>query len=60
VGWVHNLKLFTAKEELRYVKDLLAHFSIKTTEIYLHVKKEDLLAIINPLDELYKGKSWDS
>jgi len=45
--------------DIRYIKDLLGHFSIKTTERYLHVKKEDLITIINPLDELYKGKSWD-
>jgi len=44
--------------DIKYIKDLLGHFSIKTTEIYLHVKKEDLITIINPLDELYKGKSW--
>jgi len=46
--------------DIRYIKDLLGHFSIKTTEIYLHVKNEDLITIINPLDELYKGKSWES
>ena len=45
--------------DIRYIKDLLGHFSIKTTERYLHVKKEDLISIINPLDELYKGKSWE-
>ncbi len=45
--------------DIRYIKDLLGHFSIKTTERYLHVKKEDLITIINPLDELYKGKSWE-
>jgi site-specific recombinase XerD len=27
----------------------LGHFSIKTTERYLHVKKDELIAIINPL-----------
>ncbi|MBD0288204.1 MAG: tyrosine-type recombinase/integrase [Flavisolibacter sp.] len=46
--------------DIRYIKDLLGHFSIKTTERYLHVKKEELLTIINPLDELYKGRSWDA
>jgi site-specific recombinase XerD len=44
--------------DIRYIKDILGHFSIKTTERYLHVRKEDLVAIINPLDELYKGKTW--
>lgn len=46
--------------DIRYIKDLLGHFSIKTTERYLHVKKEDLISIINPLDELYKGKNWEA
>lgn len=45
--------------DIRYIKDLLGHFSIKTTERYLHVKKQDLIVLINPLDELYKGKSWN-
>jgi integrase/recombinase XerD len=45
--------------DIRYIKDLLGHFSIKTTERYLHVKKKDLVNLVNPLDELYKDKSWD-
>lgn len=45
--------------DIRYIKDLLGHYSIKTTERYLHVKKDELITIINPLDELYKGKVWD-
>ena len=45
--------------DIRYIKDLLGHFSIKTTERYLHVKKEELITIINPLDALYAGKSWE-
>jgi integrase/recombinase XerD len=44
--------------DIRYIKDLLGHFSIKTTTRYLHVKREDLVNIVNPLDELYKGKTW--
>jgi site-specific recombinase XerD len=45
--------------DILYIKDLLGHYSIKTTERYLHVKKDELITIINPLDELYKGKVWD-
>ncbi|WP_162944921.1 tyrosine-type recombinase/integrase [Flavisolibacter nicotianae] len=45
--------------DIRYIKDLLGHFSIKTTERYLHVKKEELITIVNPLDALYAGKSWE-
>jgi site-specific recombinase XerD len=40
--------------DIRYIKDLLGHFSIKTTEKYLHVKRETLISIPNVLDELNK------
>ena len=41
--------------DIRYIKDLLGHFSIKTTEKYLHVKKEQLVNIISPLDDLWRS-----
>ena len=41
--------------DIKYIKDLLGHFSIKTTEIYLHVKKEQLVNIISPLDDLWRS-----
>jgi site-specific recombinase XerD len=40
--------------DVRYIKDLLGHFSIKTTERYLHVKKEQLVNLPSPLDDLWK------
>ncbi len=40
--------------DIRYIKDLLGHFSITTTNRYLHVKKEQLVNIQSPLDELFK------
>jgi integrase/recombinase XerD len=46
--------------DIRYIKDLLGHFSIKTTERYLHVQRTQLITLINPLDELFKGRNWDS
>ena len=45
--------------DIRYIKDLLGHLSIKTTEQYLHVKKETLINIPNVLDELNKNISLD-
>ena len=41
--------------DIRYIKDLLGHFSIKTTERYLHVKKEKLVNLISPLDDLWRA-----
>ncbi len=40
--------------DIRYIKDLLGHFSIKTTERYLHVAREKLVFIASPLDYLFK------
>ena len=40
--------------DIRYIKDILGHFSIKTTERYLHVRKEQLVTLPSPLDDLWK------
>ena len=47
--------------DTRYIKDLLGHFSIKTTEKYLHVKREALIIINIPnvLDEINKNITLD-
>ena len=45
--------------DVRYIKDLLGHFSIKTTERYLHVKKEQLINILSPLDSLWEKAADD-
>ncbi len=47
--------------DIKYIKDLLGHFNIKTTERYLHVSKRALVNIASPLDDLFnKGKiSWE-
>ncbi len=39
---------------IRYIKDILGHFNIKTPERYLHVKREQLINIISPLDDIWK------
>ena len=45
--------------DIRYIKDLLGHFSIKTTERYLHVSKKQLVNIISPFDDLWKKENID-
>lgn len=43
--------------DIRFIKDMLGHFSIKTTEKYLHLKKDQLIQIVSPLDDLWlKGE----
>lgn len=43
--------------DIRFIKDILGHFSIKTTEKYLHLKKDQLIQIVSPLDDLWlKGE----
>ena len=43
--------------DLRYIQEFLGHSSSKTTEIYTHVAKTDLLKFKNPLDEMFGSKS---
>ena len=39
--------------DIKYIKDLLGHFSITTTNRYLHVKRESLVNIMSPLDDIF-------
>lgn len=41
--------------DIRYIKDLLGHFDIRTTERYLHVRKDKLVNISSPLDDLLES-----
>jgi site-specific recombinase XerD len=58
---VHSLRhsfathLLDKGTDIKYIKDLLGHFSIKTTERYLHISKKQLVNIVSPFDDLYKG-----
>ena len=45
--------------DIRYIKDLLGHLSIKTTERYLHVKREMLVNLPSVLDDLNKNIRLD-
>ncbi len=46
--------------DVKFIKELLGHFDIKTTMRYLHVRKDQLVNIISPLDDLFKkgGIDW--
>ncbi|MEO5684917.1 MAG: tyrosine-type recombinase/integrase [Chitinophagaceae bacterium] len=62
---VHSLRhsfathLLDKGTDIRYIKDLLGHFNIKTTERYLHVSKKQLVNIISPFDDLWKTSTID-
>ena len=57
---IHSLRhsfathLLDKGTDIKFIKDLLGHFNIKTTERYLHVSKAKLVNIASPLDDLWR------
>lgn len=62
---IHSLRysfamhLLDKGTDIRYIKDLLGHFNLKTTERYLHVSKKQLVNIISPFDDLWRTNEID-
>ncbi|CAN5128420.1 site-specific integrase [soil metagenome] len=62
---IHSLRhsfathLLDKGTDIKYIKDLLGHFNLKTTERYLHVSKQQLVNISSPFDDLYKEGEID-
>ncbi|MEO8111996.1 MAG: tyrosine-type recombinase/integrase [Ginsengibacter sp.] len=62
---IHSLRhsfathLLDKGTDIKYIKDLLGHFNLKTTERYLHVSKKQLVNIVSPFDDLYKSGEID-
>jgi len=58
---IHSLRhsfathLLERGTHIRYIKELLGHFNIKTTERYLHVAREKIVNIVSPLDDLWRA-----
>jgi site-specific recombinase XerD len=38
--------------DIRYIQELLGHKSTRTTEIYTHVSRRDLVAVRSPIEDL--------
>ena len=50
----HATHLLENAVDIRYIQTLLGHAKPETTMIYTHVKRSDLMKILNPLDTALK------
>lgn len=63
---IHSLRhsfathLLEKGTDIKYIKEILGHFNIKTTERYLHVARKKLANIVSPFDDLWQkdGIEW--
>jgi integrase/recombinase XerD len=63
---IHSLRhsfathLLEKGTDIKYIKEILGHFNIKTTERYLHVSRKQLVNIVSPFDDLWHkdGIDW--
>ena len=59
----HNLRhsfathLLEKGVDVVFIKDILGHFDIRTTERYLHVRRDTLINIESPIEDLYKRRN---
>ncbi len=40
--------------DVKFIQEILGHFNIKTTMRYIHVRKELLVNIVSPIDDIFK------
>ena len=64
---IHSLRhsfathLLEKGTDIKYIKEILGHFNIKTKR-YLHVRRKQLVNIISPFDDLWnkEGNEWQN